>query len=103
MQRHRGQGITLGILSIALITMAIALVLALIKIYLSNRIYHESRQVYLLEREVAALEEENTLLHMRVEKLQYKSQIADTIFSMDNTQPQGRDPLENPIRKEPLP
>jgi cell division protein FtsL len=103
MQRHREQGITFGILSITLIAMAIVLVLALIKIYLSNRIYHESRQTHLIEQEVAALREENTILHMRVEKLQYKSQIADTIFSLDETLPQDGDASDNPAQKEPQP
>lgn len=82
------RGITLGVLSIALIAMAIVLILALVKIYLSNRIYYESRQTNRLERQVAALKEENALLHMRVEKLKYKSQIADTIFTIeDDPQP----------------
>jgi len=85
---HRG--ISIGVLAIALITMAILLVLALIKIYLSNHIYYESRQVHALEQQVAALKEENTLLHMRVEKLQYKSQISDTIFTLDDTTPPAK-------------
>jgi len=83
MNPRRESGISMGILSIALIAMTIILLLALIKIYLSNRIYYESRQANRLERQVAALKEENTLLHMRVEKLKYKSQIADTIFTME--------------------
>ncbi len=84
MSKSKEQGVTLGALSIALIAMAIVLILALVKIDLSNRIYYESRQAHLLEQETAALKEENTLLQMRVEKLKYKSQIADTIFSIDD-------------------
>jgi len=85
MHKDTEQGISFGVLSIVLVAMAIVLVLALIKIYLSNRIYVESRQAHLLEQEVAALREENTLLNMRVEKLKYKSQISDTIFTMEET------------------
>ncbi len=85
MASTKERGITIGILSIALISMAIILALALIKIHLSNRIYYESRQTHLLEQEVAALKEENALLQMRVEKLKYKSQITDTIFTIDET------------------
>ncbi len=84
MSKHKEQGVTLGALSIALITMAIVLILALVKIQLGNRIYYESRQTHLLEQEVAALKEENALLQMRVEKLKYKSQITDTIFTIDD-------------------
>jgi cell division protein FtsL len=91
MASTKERGITVGILSIALIAMAIVLVLALIKIHLSNRIYYESRQTHLLEQEVAALKEENTLLQMRVEKLKYKSQIADTIFTIDETDENGQE------------
>ena len=80
------RGITLGVLSIALIAMAIALALSLVKIYLANRIYYESRETNRLEREVGALREENRLLRMQVEKLKYKTQVTDTIFTLeDNT------------------
>jgi len=77
------KGITLGILSIAIISMAIILIMALIKIYLSNRIYHISKEINLIEREVAALKEEQSILQMNVEQLRYKNRITDTIFSMD--------------------
>ena len=83
MTSRKERGITFGVLSIALIAMTIILLLALIKIYMSNRIYYESRQTNLLERQAAALKEENALLRMRVEKLKYKSQITDTIFTLD--------------------
>ncbi len=83
MRDGKEQGISFGILTIVLTAMAIVLILALIKIYLSNRIYVESRKAHLLEQEVAALKEENTLLNMRVEKLKYKSQISDTIFTIE--------------------
>ena len=83
MIRSQEHGITLGTLSVALIAMLLILLLAMIKIYLSHRIYHESRHINGLEREVATLREENTLLHMRVEKLKYKTQVTDTIFALD--------------------
>jgi len=81
---HRKEkGITLGILSIAMISMAIILILALLKVYLSNQIYHESKKINLIEAEVAALKEENSILQMNVEQLKYKNQITDSIFSME--------------------
>ena len=92
MTSRKERGITFGVLSIALIAMTIILLLALIKIYMSNRIYYESRQTNLLERQAAALKEENALLRMRVEKLKYKSQITDTIFTLDeDTAPETSD------------
>jgi cell division protein FtsL len=98
MRKERERGITLGALTIVLIAMSIILVLALIKIYLSNRIYFESRLTHMLEQEVAALREENTLLQMRVEKLKYKSQISDTIFSLDESKTEND--IENLPQKE---
>ena len=80
---RKEKGITLGILSIAVISMAIILILALIKVYLSNRIYHESKEINHIEAEVAALKEEQSILQMKVERLKYKNRITDTIFSMD--------------------
>ncbi len=81
--QHKEKGISLGILSIAILSMTIILILALMKVYLSNQIYHESKKINLLEAEVAALKEEHSILQMNVEQLKYKSRIADTIFSMD--------------------
>jgi len=81
--QHKEKGITLGILSIAILSMAIILILALIKVYLSNKIYHESKKINLIEAEVAALKEEHSILQMNVEQLKYKSRITDTIFSME--------------------
>jgi len=80
---QKEKGITLSLLSIALISMAIILILALMKVYLSNQIYHESRKVNIIEAEVLALKEENNILQMNVEQLKYKSRIEDTIFSIE--------------------
>ena len=81
---RKEKGISLGILSIAMVSMVIILILALIKVYLSNQIYHESKKINLIEAEVAALKEEHNILQMNVEQLKYKSRITDTIFSMED-------------------
>ena len=81
--QQKEKGITLGILSIAMISMAIILILALMKVYLSNQIYHESKEINHIEAEVTALKEEHNILQMNVEQLKYKNQITDTIFSME--------------------
>ncbi|NKQ41944.1 MAG: hypothetical protein HF962_10315 [Sulfurovum sp.] len=81
--KYKEKGITLGILSIAIISMVIILILALMKVYLSNQIYHQSRKINLIEAEVAALKEENSILQMNTEQLKYKNRITDTIFSME--------------------
>jgi len=63
--------------------MSIVLILALMKVYLSNKIYYESKEVNSIEAEVAALREENNILQMSVERLKYKGEVVDTIFSME--------------------
>ena len=84
MKKRKPRGITVGTLSIALIAMTIVVMLAVVKIYLSNRIYYESRAINNLAAEVAALREENSILRTHVERLKYKSEITDTIFTMDD-------------------
>jgi cell division protein FtsL len=77
-------GLGISDMGIALIAMSIVLILAIIKIYISNRIYYESRKINKIESEVSALREENRLLGINVEKLEYKSRIEDTIFTVDD-------------------
>jgi cell division protein FtsL len=79
-------GLGIGDVGIALIAMSIVLILAIIKIYISNRIYYESRKINRIESEVSALREENRLLRTNVEKLEYKSRIEDTIFTVDDNE-----------------
>jgi len=86
MKKEKPGGIPLETVAIAVISMCIVLILTLIKIYLSNRIYYESRDINTLESEVAALKEENSILKMNVEKLKYKINIIDTVFSLDENQ-----------------
>jgi cell division protein FtsL len=83
MKKRPSRGITGGTLTIALIAMTIVVMLSLVKVYLSNRIYRESRTINNLDTEVAALKEENSLLKLHVQKLKYKINIADTLFSLD--------------------
>ena len=80
---QKEKGITIGILSMAIISMSIILILALMKVYLSNKIYYESKEVNSIEAEVAALREENNILQMSVERLKYKGEVVDAIFSME--------------------
>ncbi|ADV46691.1 hypothetical protein [Nitratifractor salsuginis] len=89
MKRRPPRGITGGTLAIALIAMTIVVMLALVKVYLSNRIYSESRTINNLSTEVAALKEENSLLKLHVQKLKYKINIADTLFSLDDDAPEA--------------
>jgi len=76
------KGVTFGSLTISLMAMAVILVMALVKVYISNQIYYKSKNVHMLEQEVAILKEENRLLRTKVERLKYKSQILDTMFTM---------------------
>jgi len=81
---RKENGISFGLLAITMLSMIIVLILAMLKIYLSDQIYHESRSINVLESEVAALREENNILNMKVEKLRYKGEISDTIFSLED-------------------
>ncbi|WP_457607450.1 hypothetical protein [Nitratifractor sp.] len=94
MKKRPPRGITPGTLAIALIAMTIVVMLAVVKIYLANRIYYESKTINALAREVAALRGERSILRMHVERLKYKSQVTDTIFSMDDDSPSA--PAEEP-------
>jgi len=81
---QKENGISIGLIAITIISVTIVLILAMVKIYLSDQIYHESRTINVLESEVAALKEENNILNMKVEKLRYKGEISDTIFSIED-------------------
>jgi cell division protein FtsL len=81
-KRKGPNGITLGMLSVILITMAITLILTLIKIYLSNQIYYESKKVNKIYRQVEALKAEKKILEQNVEALKFKNRVADTIFAI---------------------
>ncbi len=76
-------GITLGMISVILISMSIVLILTLIKIYLSNQIYYESKTVNKIYRQVEALKAEKKILQQHVEALKFKNRVTDTIFVMD--------------------
>jgi cell division protein FtsL len=75
-------GITLGMATVIIIGMVIALVLALAKIYLSNQIYKESKEVNLIQRRVDALKAERDILEQKVERLNFKNRVEDTIFAI---------------------
>jgi len=82
--KREENGIGFGLISIVLVTVSIVLILTMIKIYLSNQIYQKSKIVNKMSREVGALKAENIHLKQKVEALKYKSQVADTIFSLDD-------------------
>jgi len=84
MKQEKSKGIPLESLGLALIIMAITVLLATLKIYLSNQIYYESRTLNSLINEVEALKEENSILKTNVEKMRYKSEVTDTLFSLDD-------------------
>jgi cell division protein FtsL len=76
-------GITLGMVSVIIMSVSIVLILAMIKIYLSNQIYVESKKVNKIQREVSALKAEKIILKQSVEKLKFKNRVTDTIFVID--------------------
>jgi len=79
-KKSNPNGITLGMISIILMSITIVLILAMIKIYLSNQIYYESKIVNKMQREVQALKAEKIILQQSVEALKFKNRVTDTIF-----------------------
>lgn len=75
-------GITLGMISVILLSMSIVLLLAMAKIYLSNQIYYESKKVNKIQREVEALRAERVILQQNVEALRFKNRVEDNIFDI---------------------
>lgn len=85
-KKRKENGVTLGMLSVIVISMSIAVILAFFKIYVSNRIYYESKIVNKRYREVEALKAERKILQRKVEALKFKSEVLDTIFDMDEAE-----------------
>jgi len=79
-KKSNPNGITLGMISIILMSITIVLILTMIKIYLSNQIYYESKVVNKMQREVSALKAEKIILQQSVEALKFKNRVTDTIF-----------------------
>lgn len=50
------------------------------KIFITTQIYFKSREISTLSHEHDALMEENRLIRAKVESMQYKNQILDTLF-----------------------
>ncbi len=84
--RSQENGVSFSLFLIIVMSMLIVVILAMIKIYLSNQIYYESRRVNYIEREVSALREERMMLENQVQKLKFKNRVADTIFTIDDTE-----------------
>ena len=81
-RKKEPNGITFGMVSVILMGMAIALILSFAKIYLSNQIYKESKEINNIQRRVEALKAEKMILEQNVEKLKFKNQVEDTIFTI---------------------
>jgi len=84
-RKKEPNGITIGMISVILMGMAIALILSFAKIYLSNQIYKESKEINNIQRRVDALKAEKMILEQNVEKLKFKNQVEDTIFTISET------------------
>ncbi|SFZ98328.1 hypothetical protein MNB_SV-5-692 [hydrothermal vent metagenome] len=79
-------GITLGMVSVIVMSVTITLILTMVKIYLSNQIYYESKNINKVYREVEALKAENMILKEDVEELKFKNRITDTIFAISDSE-----------------
>jgi len=66
--------------------MIIITILLLIKIYLANETYYISRDIQKIATKIDALKEERNILKLKIEKLEYKSEITDPLFKYDPKQ-----------------
>jgi len=85
-KKSNPNGITLGMISIILMSITIVLILTMIKIYLSSQIYYESKIVNKMQREVSALKAEKVILQQSVEALKFKNRVTDTIFVINDSE-----------------
>ena len=79
-------GITFGMVWVIAIAMSIVLILTSVKIYLANQIYYESKKVNTLLREVSALKSERVMLKNSVEALRFKTNVTDTMFTIEESE-----------------
>ena len=72
----------MGLLFLRNVFVGLFLVLIVVfpKIFINTQIYFKSREISTLTHEHDALMEENRLIKAKVEALQYKNQILDTLF-----------------------
>jgi len=66
--------------------MIIITILLLIKVYLANETYYISRDIQKIATKIDALKEERNILKLKIEKLEYKSEITDPLFKYDPKQ-----------------
>ena len=60
--------------------------LLLFKVYISNSIYFKSRDIQKTRIKIDALKEEQSMLRLKIEKLKYKNEISDPLFSYEQRQ-----------------
>jgi len=60
--------------------------LLLFKVYISNSIYFKSRDIQKTRIKIDALKEEQSMLRLKIEKLKYKNEISDPLFSYEQIQ-----------------
>ena len=73
--------------------------LLLFKVYISNSIYFKSRDIQKTRIKIDALKEEQSMLRLKIEKLKYKNEISDPLFSYE--QIQKSDKPDNIQEKQP--
>lgn len=67
-------------LFITYLTFIVILMVFGFKIYLNNEIYYQSKNIDKIEKKVLILKDENRVLKEKIEHLQYKNQIINTLF-----------------------
>jgi len=78
--KRRVEELSFRLLLSVILVLFIVLILILPKIYLKNEIYYNSREISKLYNEYSILREENRVLKQKLEYINFKNQVLDTIF-----------------------
>lgn len=80
-EQNREKNLSFKSLVFVLLSMLVTFSVVLPGIYIKNKIYYISRDIGKLYEQHTVLKEENRELRRKIEKIQFKNQILDTIFA----------------------
>ena len=73
--------------------MGVITIMLLFKVYIANQTYLISRDIQKITANINALKEERNILQLKIEKLKYKNQIIDPLFTYKPKEPTDAKPL----------
>lgn len=85
-EQNREKNLSFKTLIFVLLSMLVTFSVVLPGIYIKNKIYYISRDIGKLYEQHTVLKEENRELRRKIEKIQFKNQILDSIFIQEDEQ-----------------